>query len=93
MQGASPATTPTRVVTTPRVTLRAENWRHYWDATGLTNDQARADAMGVPKSSYSVIISGQREPNRTFMARACVALGRTLDDLFRVTCEGTPGDD
>jgi len=70
--------------TQPTLTVRWEMVNALREMRGLESDAKLAAAMGIDQSTVSRVTNGKQQPGPRFMAAMCLALGATLDNLFKV---------
>lgn len=74
-----------RNVSGPRLRVRGDNWRDITASRGLTTGGQVADALGVNRTSLSLVVNGRRFPSERFIARSLNLFGPdTFPTLFTV---------
>jgi len=70
--------------TQPSLAVRWDMVNALRETHQLETDASLAAAMGIDQSTVSRVTNGKQQPGPRFMAAMCLALGATLDNLFKV---------
>ena len=72
-------------LTRPAILLRRHQWDRHMDAKELVTDSARADSIGVNRTTVGRIQSGEALPGETFVAAVLLAhQDLRFEDVFEV---------